>query len=424
MSAWPARSLRALACAALSLTVLGLCAANASSAPPPPTVVITAPAAGATVKGTVTVTAQATAGTGDTMSSISFYDGVNSITSGSCQSQPTCTVTIQWHATGLTGPHTLEARANSSAGGTTHSAGVLVSVQTPSPTVAITAPAAATTVKGTTQIAVSAATDPALDDYPTSVVLYDGANSINSFNCQGQQTCAGTVNWRATGLTGSHTLIARVSTNRSASATSSPVTVTVVTPPPTVTMTKPTAGATLGHRITLAASAATDPALDDYPTSITFYDGTNSIASVSCQQQTTCFGSAVWGTRGLKGRHRLTAVVSTNRGHSATSAAVSIGRPPRIKSKPSCHLSAYRVKVHRRVRGICTVPGVAAGTRVAVKYRTGGSYATVVATKVAAGGFHFSLKGSRRATFHLVVVVAASGRYLKTTASIGTLTIT
>ena len=405
------------------LIASGCCAGSAGAAPPPPTVAITAPAANATVKGTVAITAQATAGSGDTMSGITFYDGANSIGSSNCQSQPTCTVTVQWRATGLSGAHTLEARATGNAGGSATSTDVVVTVVSPPPTATITQPLAGDTLKGTIAVAASAATDPALDDYPSSITVYDGVNSIGSISCQGQTTCAGTVRWSATGLTGAHTLTAKVFTHRDVSASSPGTAVTVVTPPPTVTLTKPKAGTALGHRITLAAAAATDPALDDYPTGIAFYDGTNRIGAVDCQGQQTCAGSLVWDTSGLKGRHAITAVVSTRRDASATSAPVSIGQPTRIRSRPSCHLSAHRVKVRHRMRGVCTVPGVAAGTRVAVKYRAGHSYVTVVNTKVAAGGFHFSLKGTRRATFHLVVVVAANGRYLKTTVSIGTLTI-
>jgi hypothetical protein len=424
MLAWIFRSRRARGvCAAASFVVFGCGVTSAHAASPPPTVAIVTPAASATVKGTVAVTAQATAGSGDTLSSIYVYDGANTIGSGSCQSQPTCTITVNWRATGLSGPHTLEAHATGNSGGTATSADVVVTVQTPAPTAVITQPAAGSVLKGTLMVAASAATDPALDDYPTSITVYDGVNSIGTISCQGQTTCAGTVKWSATGLTGAHNLLAKVFTRRDVSAVSPGVGVTLVTPPPTVTITKPKAGARLGGKITLAASAATDPALDDYPTGITFFDGSNRIGSIDCQGQQTCAGSLVWDTAGLKGRHSVKAVVSTRQDESATSAAVTVGQASRVSSKPSCRLSAHRVKVRRRVRGVCTVPGVASGTRVAVKYRTGRSYATVVNTKVAAGGFHFSLKGSRRATFRLVVVVAANGRYRKTTVSIGTLTI-
>src|SRR4051812_15011060 len=55
-----------------------------------PSVTITSPSAGAVVKGTVKITAQATGGPGETMSSVAFFDGVRSIGTASCQGQGTC----------------------------------------------------------------------------------------------------------------------------------------------------------------------------------------------------------------------------------------------------------------------------------------------------------------------------------------------
>jgi large repetitive protein len=417
--------LRALAILIALVVPSCVAAVGARAASPPPTISITSPASGATVKGTVSITAQATAGSGDTMYSVNFYDGVNSIGSYSCDQQATCAATVKWQATGSSGQHTITARANA---GTAHtdSTGVVVTVLTPPPTVALTAPAAGA-VKGTVTLTASAATDPALDDYPSSLTFYDGVNSIGSLNCQGQQTCSGSASWKATGLSGIHALTVRVRTSRGDSATSAPVQVTVDTPLPTVSITKPSAGASLrGGTLTLAASAATDPALDDYPTSVEFFDGANRIDGFSCQGQQTCVGSIRWNTSGLKGKHTLKAVVHTNQGASATSGGVTVGSPVQIHAKPRCTLSAHHVRVGGRVRGTCTVPSARKGTKVALKYRTAsGSYATALTVRTGSGGgFHFTLKASRRATYRLVVVVSANGRYLKTTASIGTLQVT
>ena len=421
MSHWS--TARRLLIGSVSVVLMCVCASEARAAAPP-TVAITSPTAGTTVKGTVTVTAQASAATGDTMSSISFSDGVNSIGTASCQGQPTCTGSVQWHATDLSGQHTLTARADTRASQSAVSAPVTVAVVNPAPTVAIVAPAAGSSVKGTVQISLNGATDPALDDYPTSISVYDGVNSIGSFGCQGQQTCAGTLQWHATGLTGAHTLTARISTHRDNSGSSAPVALTVLTPAPTVSITAPKPGRSFrGGSMRVSAAGATDPALDDYPTAIEIYDGKNEIGSFGCQGQTTCSGSITWNTAGLKGRHTLAAVIRTHRDASGTSKKIVVGRAVRVKAKVSCRLSKRRLKLHRSMRGDCTVPGAPRGTKVTVAYRgPSGALSTLGHAKTGSGGkFNFHVTGSKAGTYRLVVIVSSNSHFLRTTVSVGTL---
>jgi hypothetical protein len=332
------------------LTTLGTPLQPALAAPPPPTVAITLPADGSTIKGTTPVTAQGSAGAGDAVSAITFYDGANTIGSASCQAQPTCTATVPWRATGLTGQHTLTARIFTTSGQQTTSSGVAVVAVSPPPDVAIHWPATGAVVKGTVEISVEARSDPALDDYPTSISLYDGANTIGSVGCQAQKTCAGSIVWRATGKTGTHALVARAYTNRGVSASSPPTEVTVVSPAPKVRIVKPLAGARLRGTMTIAVTAATDPALDDYPTTIAIFDGSASIGSVGCQGQQTCAGSVKWRTVGLKGRHVLTAVVHTNRGVSASSRRVVVGARGPHRSSNGKKTTHAKKRVSRRAR--------------------------------------------------------------------------
>jgi hypothetical protein len=388
----------------------------------PPTVAITSPSAGATVKGTVTVTATATSAAGDYMSSIAIYDGVNSVGSDSCQSQVTCTASVNWAATGLSGSHSLTARARSGSGETSTSAAVVVNVESPPPTVAVTSPLDGSTVAGSIAIAVSSATDPSQTDYPTGISVFDGVNSLGSVSCQSQQVCEGSVRWNATGLGGVHSLTARVRTNRGLSVTSAPVSVTVSSPRPTVTITSPKAGAALRRKLTVKVAGATDPTQVDYPTGITVYDGTSSIGSISCQGQQSCAGSVVWDARQAKGRHTLTAVIRTNTGRTATSPAVKVGVAARKKPKPSCKLSSFSLKVGSSTRGRCTMSGVPARTRVAIQVRAGKSWQTVVSGKVASGGrFNFTLRGTKRKTFDLWVLVGASSKTTSARRHIGIL---
>ena len=230
----------------LAAVCMSLALAQAGAEPPPPSVAITSPVESATVKGVVTITATATAGTGDHPISVSFYDGVNHIADYSCEHQEPCMASVHWEATGLSGPHSLTAHVDTEEGLSATSTPVMVTVVSPPPTVAITAPTNGSTVKGTVVVSASGATDPSQVDYPTGISFYDGVNEIGSINCQGQQTCQGSISWKATGLSGVHTLTARMHTDNGLSVTSPGVAVNVLSPSPTVTITRPSSGATLG----------------------------------------------------------------------------------------------------------------------------------------------------------------------------------
>jgi hypothetical protein len=196
---------------------------------PPPTVVIKSPAAGATVAGTVAVTASAATDPSqdEYPTGISFYDGVNSLGSISCQGQRTCEGTVSWHATELTGVHALTAKVETSRDVDTTSAAALVNVVSPPPTVTITSPTSGASLGREITVRAAGHTDPSQDEIPTSIAVYDGTNSVGSFDCQGQQTCEGSVLWDARTLRGRHVLVAVITTSRNRSARSAPVAVGV-----------------------------------------------------------------------------------------------------------------------------------------------------------------------------------------------------
>jgi len=327
------------------------------------------------------------------MSDISISDGANSIGGGSCQDQPTCTISVQWHATGLSGQHSLTATASTDSDLSATSAAVVVNVVSPAPTVSVTSPATGATVSGKVAVNVSAATDASQDDYPTAVSVNDGVNSLGGFGCQGQQTCQGVVNWDTTGLSGQHTLTATVQTNRGLSVTSAPTTITIVSPGPTVKIVSPTSGAELGRVITIKVSGQTDPSQTDYPTSITVYDGSNSIGDIGCEGQQTCSGSLRWDARGLHGRHVLKATIGTNRGASGTSDPVVVGVAAKHSVSIHCTLSTTSAKLHQRVSGQCSFSGAPVGTGVSILYAVGGTFHVIGTARVPASGtvpFHIS----------------------------------
>jgi hypothetical protein len=399
------RALTGLACVLAVFTVSVARDGVAIASAGPPSVSITSPSAGVTIVGTVPVDATATATSGDYVTVIDIYDGVNEIGQMSCQQQQTCSGSVNWGATGLSGQHTLTATAYTNAGAHNTSAAIAVDVVTPPPTVTITSPSAGSTVEGQISIEVSSATDPRLHDYPTGVQVYDGVNQIGSFGCQGQQTCQGAVQWNATGLTGTHSLSARVHTNAGASATSA-IDVTVLSPGPTVTITAPNPGARLGGDIRVRASGATNPTQVDEPTSIGIYDGTSQIGNFGCQGQQTCAGSIVWNTAGLTGRHLLRAVITTNTGRSATGAPVPVGVAIKHSVGGTCSLSTHLARPHRAVRGSCTINRLPSGTKIAVQVRAGGGWSKVLSGHSGRGGsFKFTLHGSKRGSFNLYLRV-------------------
>ena len=352
---WRAAGLRARVVAAVAsatacvgLLVFGAGGASALAAP---TVAVTSPAAGSTVEGKVSVSATATADVGDYPTSISLYDGAIGIGGVSCQGQQTCSGSVEWDATGLSGQHSLTASVSTAMGLQATSAADVVTVDSPSPTATVTSPAAGATVEGTVVVQVSAATDPSQTDYPTQITVFDGALAIGTVTCQGQQTCQGSVQWQATGLSGAHNLTAQVSTERGLSATSAASAVTVVSPPPMVTITSPPAGTRLGKTIVVAVRAATDPSQTDYPTSIAVVAGTEQLGTISCEGQMTCLGSLRWNSAGVKGPLTLTATVATETGRSATSAPVLLKAAPKLPRRPAatvdCHLAATRYQAQR-----------------------------------------------------------------------------
>lgn len=396
-----------------ALTWLALAPIAASAQPPSPTIAITSPSERETVKGTVEIEARAVAGPGDQPVSITFYDGVNEIQTVQCEGQETCTRSVEWKATGLSGQHTLTARVDTAEDLSHTSAPVNVTVVSPPPTTTITAPSAGSTVQGDVVVSASSETDPSQEEYPTDVRVYDGINEIGAFECQGQRTCGGSVTWHATGLSGPHLLTAKVYTSRDQSATSQGVGVNVVTPPPSVAITSPATDAPLGGELLVSVTGLTDPNLDDYPTSLQVFDGVKEIGEIECQGQQTCAGSFRWNTHGLKGPQTLAAVVHTNRGATATSAHVIIGVAPKHRLSgvsASCQLGTAHLQDGAIDHGKCVIRGAPVLTHVAIQYlNRHHRWITVLRGHIHIGGvFHFKIEGSGHAAFHLTLLVGAS----------------
>src|SRR5438094_735440 len=235
--------------AAGNVTTYGGVTVMVSNDTTPPSVSITSPAAGATVSGTVPVTASASDNVG--VAGVQFkLDGAN--LGAEVTAAP---YSVSWNTTSATnGSHTLTAAARDAAGNVTTSAGVTVTVSndTTPPSVSITSPAAGATVSGTVPVTASAS-----DNVGVAGVQFklDGANL-------GAEVTAApySVSWNTTSATnGSHTLSAVARDGAGNQTTSAGITVTVSntndTTPPTVSITAPGGGAVVAGTTVVSASA-------------------------------------------------------------------------------------------------------------------------------------------------------------------------
>ena len=215
-----------------------------------PAIGLVTPATGATVEGAVLVSATATDDVGVT--SVQFLlDGAplgEAVTAAPYQ--------VEWATASATNAaHTVTAVARDAAGRETTATAVIVNVRNDlaAPTVVMASPSAGATVNGAITV-----TATAVDDIGVTSVqfLLDGApfgEADTEFPYQ--------VEWStltATNAAHTWTAVARDAAGRETTAT--PVSVTVLNDAaaPTVTITNPTAEATIGGTLTVAATAADD----------------------------------------------------------------------------------------------------------------------------------------------------------------------
>ncbi|HEX7140821.1 MAG TPA: Ig-like domain-containing protein [Vicinamibacterales bacterium] len=185
----------------------------------PPTTSITAPANGATVSGTVNVTATASDNVGVTKMEI-YVDG------GLASSNTNATsLAYSWNTTSVAnGSHTLMSKAYDAAGNVGTSATVTVTVSnstdTTPPTTSITAPANGATVSATINVTATASDNVGV----TKMEIYiDGALKTSNTNATSL-----TYSWNTTtAANGSHTLVSKAYDAAGNVGTSATVTVTV-----------------------------------------------------------------------------------------------------------------------------------------------------------------------------------------------------
>jgi len=297
---------------------------NAPPPPPPdttpPAVGITAPTNGATVSGTISVSATASDDVGVTK--VEFYQGstlLQTVTSGP--------YSINWDTTTVAdAAYLVTAKAYDAAGNSTTSTAVSVTVSnappppppdTTPPAVSMTAPTNGATVSGTIPISATASDDVGV----TKVEFYQGSTLL-------QTVTSGlySINWDTTTVAdAAYLLTAKAFDAAGNSTTSTAVSVTVSnappppppdTTPPTVATTAPTNGATVSGVIPFTATASDDVGV----TKVEFYQGSTLLQTVtsgpySINWDTTTVANAVY---------LLTAKAYDAAGNSTTSTAISV----------------------------------------------------------------------------------------------------
>ncbi len=271
----------------------------------PPVATLTAPAAGAILKNTVTLTATASDNFGVTH--VEFYDGTTLL-----GADTTAPYTYSWNTrTASNGPRVLTARAYDLTGQGGDSAGVSVTLDndlTP-PTVSFTSPASGATVSGTVSVTGTATDNVGV----TKVEFYEGTVKLSTDTAAPYSFSWGTT----TGPNGSRTLTLKAydAMNNVGTATRT-VNVNNDTTPPTVALTAPADGATLTGTVIFSATASDNTAVSR----VAFFVGTSQVGTDSSAPY-----SYSYSTRSqANGAKVITAKAYDMAGNVATSQAVSV----------------------------------------------------------------------------------------------------
>ncbi len=310
-----------------------------------PTAAVTSPSNGANVTGTVNVgfSVGTNANIADVPNTVRLLvDGVATGTAFTCPggATNTCTGSISWAPDN--GTYAISVRMTTALGAQVISAERTVNVNN-LPSISITSPAAGATVVGQTDFSVTTSTA-GRADRPSRIDLFlgsiSGPNLVDSVNCSGVTFgCSGTLTWDATGVSGSRTLIARVTTTTNATATDS-VTVSANTPAPQVSL-DPISSPVKG-KISVTVNADTSPTLTEYPSEVRLFrqGDAASIGLVLCPAaQNSC--TAVFNfdaTTLADGNYNLYGEVVTTASRTAQSGnvAITVANPlPRVVFSPS-----------------------------------------------------------------------------------------
>jgi hypothetical protein len=297
----------------------------------PPSISITSPASGATVSGTITVTASAS----DSVSIASVQFQIDGSNLGAADSTAPYSASLNT-TTLANGKHSLTAIATDTSNNKITSTAVSITVNngnnTP-PTVSITSPASGATVSGTITVSANAS-----DSVGVASVQFD----VDGSNLGAADTSAPySVSLNTTTLAnGNHTLTAVATDKSSNKGTSAGVSINVnnaAANKPTVSVISPLAGTVVSGTITVSATASDSKGI----ASVQFQlDGSNlGVAGTSPPY------SQSWNTTAAAdGTHTLTAVAtSSDSSQQPGTASVALtvnnsGSGPGLSSTPGWHI--------------------------------------------------------------------------------------
>jgi hypothetical protein len=328
---------------------------------PAPVVAITSPANSGTVIGLTTVSV-----TGSTDSTLSDYpaalellvDGV-SLQTKACPTPLTvhsCSLDFAWDATTLSGAHVLTAIVHTTNVLSGTSPAVNVTVSNPAPSVQIMSPTTGDTVSGVKSVSIEGVTDAALTDYPAHISLSVDGVPLQTLSCplpQTAHTCTLAFSWDSTGLSGSHTLSASMTTVNALTVNASDVVVTVNSFAPRIAITSPADGSTVTGTVDVSVSGVTPLSQTDYPQQLSYFVDGVEVQRYVCPSPSsahTCSFNFQWDTTGLSGDHILSARELTTRGLTATSTPVTV-----TASNPLPTASVTSPSPGATVSGITTV---------------------------------------------------------------------
>ncbi len=274
----------------------------------PPTVSLTAPTAGASLRGTLTVSATASDNVG--VVGVQFQlDGANL-----GAEDTTSPYSVSWNTTAASnGPHTLTAVARDAAGNPTTSSAVAVTVDNSAPTVSLTAPTAGATVSGTVTVSATAS-----DNVGVVGVQF----RLDGVNLGAEDTTSPySIAWNTTTTSnGPHSLTAVARDAAGNPTTSSAVAVTVnnTTPPPLAITTTTLPAATVGSAYSqiLAATGGATPytwslASGTLPAGLSLNGTTGVISGTPTTAGTSSFTVRVTDSAAATATRALTLTVNT-----------------------------------------------------------------------------------------------------------------
>jgi len=379
-------------------------------------VVITSPAGGATVLGLTSVAVSASTDTSlsDYPASIAVRDGSRVIGSLTCAPPVhACIGTVSWDTTGLSGTHTLSADLVTTRSVTVTSAPVAVTVDNPTPTVAIWSPDADAAVSGTVSVRATGSTDVRRSDLPaTFSLLVDGVVQTSVPCTGGAHDCTVVLPWSASHAAGAHTLVVTMTTTAGLTA-SSPSRVLYASSGSRVLLALPKIVRSGAPVLVVGRVVATTTGL-----------GVAGVAVTVTRRPALGAASTIHVVSGADGVFTLRYVARTN----ATVTAVVIRTAwlstslrvtsIRAMAPMSCTVATRTLAVGAVGRGRCAVVGLPAGTGLSLRYTFRGRLSTLASGRAKGPAIPFAFGFPARGVYLLRIDLLANRVYVATMSSV------